>query len=145
MPGPVRGSRLLVPSPCAVTHTHSTIPFHTLSIFLRNSFSFPCGRHFLPQATNGSVFCGLAEAFDTAGHLLFPRMFFLGFCAGELSPYLSGSSFSASFMEYYSLFFYLVPGLWFLGFHAQLTSPSSWVMSLASTVADPLMNPKARP
>lgn len=37
-------------------------------------------------------------------------------------------------------FSHLALVLWFLGFHAQLPSPSSWVMSLASSVADPLMN-----
>lgn len=133
---------LLLPTP-------TPSPRSTVSLFLRELSSFPCGPHFPLHATNGFILYDSAETFDISGHLLFPQMFFpLGFCAVILSPCPLNPPSQPPSLD---LFFFLhltLLCLWFPKFHAQLTSFSFGVSHLIPTLAsvgDSLMDSKSRP
>lgn len=133
---------LLLPKP-------TPSPRSTISLFLRELSSLPCGLLFPLHTIDGFILYDCAEAFDISGHLLFPRMFFpLGFCAVKLSPCPLNPPSQPPSLDLV-LFLHLTPlCLWFPGFHAQLTSLSSWVSRLIPTLAsvgNSLMNPKSRP
>lgn len=141
--------RLLPHALFPASYTYTTISFHTLSVFLRALSPLPHELHFLPHATIGSMLCDLAEAFDTTGHFLSSRMFFLlGFCAAKLSPHASQNPPSQPpswNLLHFSPFDPSVPVVFRVPHTAHFFLLLSHLIPTSASMGNLLMNSKSRP